>query len=82
MSDKFRSNDDLTVNSADASQVALAFFRTEIARAVRGYFRPILSVFENPNPPLQTSTDSVECAHSLKAERVELRGYALRKHRR
>lgn len=58
------------------------FLRNEFSRTVRRYFRPITWIFEDRDPPSQVSTDSVESAHSLKAARVELRGYALRKHRR
>jgi len=70
------------LNATDAPHVTLEFLRTEIARAVRGYFRPILSVFETPNPTQRPSTQSAACDHPLKAERVELRGYALRRRRR
>jgi len=58
------------------------FLRDEFTRAVHRYFRPITWIFEDREPPSRVSVDPVHSANPLKAQRVELRGYALRHRRR
>jgi len=73
----FRSNDRMPALSGVGD-----FLRDEFSRAVSQYFRPITWIFEDRNPPSQLSADPVHSVRSLKPERIELRGYALRNRRR